>query len=185
MNKPNSFSHKNFFYCTAFFCFLTAIFVSESRAQKVQKPERVLVTTPFAGVFPIMMAKEKGFYRDDGLDADLILMRTDLTIKAVISGEAEFSTPFPTALERCKRVSDARGDGADAVSSPGATPDVSVRLILKKYGLIPGKDAKILSISGGSSLRLISKFRQQSSIHELLEERLWLTSALWKVITER
>jgi hypothetical protein len=31
---------------------------------------------------------------------------------------------------------------------------VSVRVILKKYGLIPDKDAKILSISGGSSLRL-------------------------------
>jgi ABC-type nitrate/sulfonate/bicarbonate transport system substrate-binding protein len=66
----------------------------------VQKPERVLITTPslVMSVFPIMMAKAKGFYRDDGLAADLIVMRTDLTIRAVISGEAEFSTPFPTAL---------------------------------------------------------------------------------------
>ena len=40
------------------------------------------------------------------------------------------------------------------MSSPGATPDVSVRLILKRYGIVSDSDTKILYISGGSGLRL-------------------------------
>jgi NitT/TauT family transport system substrate-binding protein len=51
-----------------------------------------------------------------------------------------------------KKIEDLKGKKL-AVSAPGATPDVSTRIILKKYGLVPDVDTTILFMSGGSTLR--------------------------------
>jgi len=128
--------------------------------------------------FPVMITKAKGYYRDEGLDVELVVMRPDLAIKAVVTGDVHFSTPFTNAVRAAmsgypmrmlmalmtgtdhslvvkpsiKRIEDLKGKKL-AVSAPGATPDVSTRIILKKFGLVPDVDTTILFMSGGSTLR--------------------------------
>ena len=71
-----------------------------------------------------------------------------------------------------------------AVSAPGALIDVATRLILRKYGLVPDVDTKILSLAGGTPLRFAaltsgkvdgvllslphSKMAVQAGFHELV-----------------
>ena len=160
--------------------FLIIVIATTSWAQKKDPPQKILIGTTGIqmAIFPVMIAKSEGYYRDEGLDVDLVVMRPDLTIKAVVTGDVSFSAPFTNAVRAAmsgypirilmalmtgtdhslvvkpsiQKVDDLKGKTL-AVSAPGATPDVSTRIILKKFGLIPDVDTKILFLSGGSTLR--------------------------------
>ena len=160
--------------------FLITVLTTAAWAQKKDPPQKVLVgnTSIQMAIFPVMIAKAEGYYRDEGLDVDLILMRPDLAIKSVVTGDVTFSAPFTNAVRAAmsgypirilmalmtgtdhslvvkpaiQKVDDLKGKTL-AVSAPGATPDVSTRIILKKFGLVPDVDTKILFLSGGSTLR--------------------------------
>jgi ABC-type nitrate/sulfonate/bicarbonate transport system substrate-binding protein len=149
-------------------------------AQRKDTAQKILVGTTGIqmAIFPVMIAKAEGFYRDEGLDLDLVVMRPDLAIKSVVTGDVTFSAPFTNAVRATmsgdpirilmalmtgtdhslvvkpsiQKVEDLKGKTL-AVSAPGATPDVSTRIILKKFGLVPDVDTKILFLSGGSTLR--------------------------------
>ncbi|MEX0805399.1 MAG: ABC transporter substrate-binding protein [Candidatus Binatia bacterium] len=159
---------------------LIMVIATTSWAQKKDPPQKILIGTTGIqmAIFPVMIAKSEGYYRDEGLDVDLVVMRPDLAIKAVVTGDVSFSAPFTNAVRAAMsgypiRILMALMTGTDhtlvvkpsiqkveglkgktlAVSAPGATPDVSTRAILKKFGLVPDVDTKILSLSGGSTLR--------------------------------
>jgi NitT/TauT family transport system substrate-binding protein len=161
--------------------FLVTVFTTATWAQqKKDPPQKILIGTTGIqmAIFPVMIAKAEGYYRDEGIDVDLIVMRPDLAIKSVVTGDVSFSAPFTNAVRAAMsgypiRILMALMTGTDhslvvrpsiqkmddlkgktlAVSAPGATPDVSTRIILKKYGLVPDVDTKILFLSGGSTLR--------------------------------
>ena len=163
------------------FCLVSVLlFTNIAWAQKGDPQQKILIGTTGIqmATFPVMITKARGFYRDEGLDVELVVMRPDLAIKAVVTGDVHFSTPFTNAIRAAmsgypmrmlmalmtgtdhslvvkpsiKRIEDLKGKKL-AVSAPGATPDVSTRIILKKYGLVPDIDTTILFMSGGSTLR--------------------------------
>ena len=175
-NLAKGISWKRVHYRLAFFVVVLCCF-SASRSWAQQK---ILIGTTGIqmATLPLMITNTKGYYRDEGLDVELVVMRPDLAIKAVVTGDVHFSTPFTNAIRAAmsgypmrmlmalmtgtdhslvvkssiKRIEELKGKKL-AVSAPGATPDVSTRIILKKYGLVPDVDTTIMFMSGGSTLR--------------------------------
>ena len=47
---------------------------------------------------PLFVAREKGFFREEGLDAQLILMKAEQTVQATIGGSIEFGSATGTAV---------------------------------------------------------------------------------------
>jgi ABC-type nitrate/sulfonate/bicarbonate transport system substrate-binding protein len=169
-----------FLFATLCVILFTVAVAGPAWGQRTDNPRKVLIGTTGIqmATFPVMITKSQGFYRDEGLEVDLVVMRPDLAIKAVVTGDVHFATPFTNAIRAAmsgypmrmlmalmtgtdhslvvkpsiKRVEDLKGKKL-AVSAPGATPDASTRIILKKYGLVPDVDTTILFMSGGSTLR--------------------------------
>ncbi len=137
---------------------------------------RILVSAPSKSLtwFPAALAKEKGFFRDEGLDVDFVVMNPRLALQAVISGDAAYTTalgstiraavrgvPLRVVLTICEKphfaliakpgvtnVEQLRGKIV-GISSFGASSDTMARAALLKYKLSPEKDVKILAVGGG------------------------------------
>ena len=137
---------------------------------------KILVSAPSKSLtwFPAALAKEKGFYRDEGLDVDFVVMNPRLALQAVISGDAAYTTalgstiraavrglPLRVVLTICEKphfaliakpgtttVEQLRGKIV-GISSFGASSDTMARAALAKYKLSPEKDVKILAVGGG------------------------------------
>ena len=61
------------------------------------KKARVAIPNTAIGPIPTFVAKELGYYRDEGFDTEIILMRAGVTIQAVISGGVDYTgTPGAT-----------------------------------------------------------------------------------------
>src|ERR1041385_4300369 len=137
---------------------------------------KILVSAPSKSLtwFPAALAKERGFYRDEGLDVDFVVMNPRLALQAVISGDATYTTalgstiraavrgvPLRVVLTICEKPHFAliakRGIASIeqlkgkivGISSFGASSDTMARAALLKYKLSPEKDVKILAVGGG------------------------------------
>jgi NitT/TauT family transport system substrate-binding protein len=141
--------------------------------------ERVVIATPSRGlsVFPALVSIRKGFYKDEGLEVDMVLMQPTIAVKALISGDANYllawgsavraavtgapikavvglaSRPLHVLIARpgIKTPTDLKGKivGVDAIAG---TVDYLSRVALRHFGLEPAKDAKLIVI-GGSGTR--------------------------------
>lgn len=142
-----------------------------------KKLERIIVVYPSPGtIFAVLeVTRRKGFFQEEGLDADLVVMRSSVAIPALMSGEIDYAYHAGSALRAAikgvpvkviifagqksvhvvvsrpdiKEFSDLRGK-TFAVSTPGASEDVITREILRLHGMEPGKDAKLLSVGDGT-----------------------------------
>jgi NitT/TauT family transport system substrate-binding protein len=139
------------------------------------KPEKSDVVVTYAqtsGAFtPIWLAYEAGLFKKYGLNAKLQLLTPQVSAQAVIAEEADFYTDGPdlinarlhggrvkyfggtmqqlvfqmwgakelTSIEQLK-------DKSVAASTPRAALDTATREALKRHGLIPDKDVKILYV---------------------------------------
>jgi len=61
-------------------------------------PLRIGIAARSATVMPLFVARERGFYREEGLDAQLILMKAEQTVQATIGGSIEFGSATGTAV---------------------------------------------------------------------------------------
>ena len=124
-------------------------------------------------------AQRYGFFRKQGLDAELIVMRPSTSLQTLVSGDLDFSTVLASAARasvsglplrivmslnaaqdlslvvrpEIRRVEDLKGKTL-AVSGVGELTDVGARIILKKYGLAPEADVKIRALFGNHPMRL-------------------------------
>ena len=157
---------------------IVAILVSRPFTASGAGPVRVGVPSPSASYFPLIVASKKGFYTQDALQPEFIMMRPSIIPAALTNGEIQYTTAIGTAAgailrgfpfkiviyfstrpmdslvvkPQIKSVSDLRGKivGVDA---PGASTHVLTTLILRKYHVDPEKDAKVLAI-GDEDVRL-------------------------------
>jgi ABC-type nitrate/sulfonate/bicarbonate transport system substrate-binding protein len=117
-----------------------------------------------------MIAKEKGYYREEDLDVNFVLMAAPLASRALIGGNAEFATVGGSAMTgilagaplrmlfssfaravfwlyskpEIRDVTDLRGKRI-GISAIGAGPDSMLRDLLKTHGLEGGRDVVILA----------------------------------------
>jgi NitT/TauT family transport system substrate-binding protein len=59
---------------------------------------RIAVPSRSATIMPFFVARERGFFRDEGFDAQIILMKAQQTVQALLGGSIEFGTAAGTAV---------------------------------------------------------------------------------------
>jgi len=124
---------------------------------------------------PFWVIKDAGYFKQEGLDADLIYISSSSTMgQAMLAGEVAISTAnsqavvdtglqggdlvamgaivnfvalYVIAAPEIKSVADLRGKPV-GVSRFGATTDFAIQMFLKKYGLEPVRDVPIIQIGG-------------------------------------
>jgi NitT/TauT family transport system substrate-binding protein len=142
---------------------------------------RIGSTTPSVTTLPSEIAVRKGFFKQEGLEPEMITIRgADLIIKALLSGQLDYATPvaslvagamrgFPIKLigiivkkttfvlvshPSVRSVQELKGKIL-GVGNFGAAADYSLRVALRSGGLDPKRDVTILQL-GGSVERLLS-----------------------------
>jgi NitT/TauT family transport system substrate-binding protein len=137
------------------------------------KPEKVDVTVTYvqpSGVFtPVYVAYEAGLFKKYGLNAKLQLVSPAVSAQAVVSGEADFYTEGSDLINARLQGAPVKYFGATlqqfvfemwgakeistiqqlrgkiyAATTPRGALDIASREGLKKNGLIPDKDVKIM-----------------------------------------
>ena len=124
-------------------------------------------------------AQTYGFFRSQGLFAELIVMRPSTSLQTLMSGDLDFSTALASGARasvsglplrivmtltvgqdfslvvrpEIRRIEDLKGKTL-AVSGVGEFTDVGARLVLKKYGLVPEVDVRLRALFGNHPLRL-------------------------------
>ena len=147
------------------------LIVISSSAQAEAATVRVAVPTLSMVVIAFTAAKEKGYYREEGLDVDLVVMRDTLGISALIGGNTEFASmsgagltailggmPLRFAFSSFNRpmfwlyakpefqdVKALKGKRI-GVTGLGSGPDNLLRETLKRNGLEGGRDVTILAL---------------------------------------
>jgi ABC-type nitrate/sulfonate/bicarbonate transport system substrate-binding protein len=124
---------------------------------------------------PYWLMKEGGFFKQEGLDVDLIYIPSSATVaQAMLAGEVAVSAAnsqvvadsglqggdlvsmgaiinvvafYVMAVPEIKRVEDLKGK-AVGVTRFGASTDFGLRMLLSKYGLTAGRDVPVLQIGG-------------------------------------
>lgn len=162
------------------FLFVGLLYHPAGFAAEKREKIRIGVSSKSLGFWDTWVAHEKGFFRKYGLDSEVITIRPNLAIVALLSGELDYSTVSGTVIRAAvkglpvrlftnglrssfhvlvaqpnyKSIADLKGKRI-AVSNIGATDEIVSRYMLQKGGLDPRKDVVILSI-GGSEIRLQS-----------------------------
>ena len=146
-----------------------------------QELKRIRIGIPNRGVpnLGLLAAQTYGFFRAQGLYAELIVMRPSVSLQTLIAGEMDYSTALASSARasvsglplrivmsltvgqdfslvvrpEIRRMEDLRGKTL-ATSGVGEFTDVGARMVLKKYGLVPEVDVKLRALFGNHPLRL-------------------------------
>ena len=141
-------------------------------------PYRIGVPSPSVSYLPLIVAWKMGFFAQEGVQAEFIVMKPSIIPPAMVNGEIDFTTatgtaigaalrgfPFKTVIFFSSKLMDSlitrpeirtfaelRGK-IIGIDTPGATTDVITRLLLEKNHLDPSRDLKILA-TGHEGIRL-------------------------------
>jgi ABC-type nitrate/sulfonate/bicarbonate transport system substrate-binding protein len=160
--------------CTAFWVVILWVFCAAVLpAQEKSAPDKVRVavaTSSLAFLVPFV-AKDRGLYLKHGSEVEIIQMRPNVAMAALISGDIDYveligsiirgaakglpvraistgiKAPFFSfvAQHKYKTMKDLKG-AVIGMTSIGGTNHVSTRLTLRQFGLDPEKDVKLLAI---------------------------------------
>ena len=148
--------------------------IAPAEARKINVGVPVLDVTQSA----LYVARDRGYYKKEGLDVELILMRGGVANQALIAGNVEFTTVPTAGLQAALqgaplkvvlstfhkpmfwlysrpeiRAAKDLMQKKVAVSSLGAAGDSALREWIKKYGMDENRDVAILAI-GTTATRL-------------------------------
>ena len=88
-------------------------FAAGSDARAAEKPAkltpvRIAVVSRGTLDLPCWVAWERGFFRDEGIDAEIILFKASLTVQAMLGGSVDFGSATGTALSAAVNGADVR-----------------------------------------------------------------------------
>ncbi|HEY7163787.1 MAG TPA: ABC transporter substrate-binding protein [Candidatus Binatia bacterium] len=135
------------------------------------EPVRISVTNQNISFLPAAVALKRGFFRDEGLDLEIIRMNTPNTITALATGDIGYTLLFgsvvraairgmpmrvtaslldsPThalvARSELESVKDLRGKTI-GIGNFGGTDEVVARMLCKHFGLDPERDLKMIAL---------------------------------------
>ena len=139
---------------------------------------RVAVSNPNMPNLTVAMAQKNGLFKDETLEAEIIRMNPNVAITALATGDVDYCQLFGAvvggaiaglpvrivagyldnwpmtliAQPEYKSIKDLKGKTL-GISSFGATPDVAARMMLKRAGVDPEKEIKVLAL-GSDAARL-------------------------------
>ena len=126
--------------------------------------------------FPVHLARERGFYAAEGLEVDYVIMKPQIAMQALIAGDVGYTTALGSTIRAAFRnvplrvvmtiadkplfaliarpgissVEELKGKLL-GISSFGASSDTYARALLRRHGLVPNQDVKIIALGGGTS----------------------------------
>jgi len=150
---------------------LLATVASFSSASPAADKVRISISTLDMSFLTGAVALKRGFFKEEGLEAELIRMNANISITALATGDIDYTMLFgsvvrgamrglpikvvasfldsPTqaliARPEFKSIKDLKGKTL-GVSSFGATADVAARMLLQKSGIDPEKEMKIIAL---------------------------------------
>ena len=166
---------------TSIFFVLLSSLPNVARCQDNAGLKRIRIGMPNRGATTLGLsaAQTYGFFRAQGLFAELIVMRPSISLQTLMSGDLDYSTARASGARasvgglplrivmtltvgqdfslvvrpEIRRMEDLKGKTL-AVSGVGEFTDVGARIVLKKYGLVPEVDVKLRALFGHHPLRL-------------------------------
>ena len=151
---------------------LVALAVAIPLQANVLAAERIRIGYPDfnSSTFTMPLAQIRGFFQEEGLEAELVRIRSAVAIPALTSGEIDYHTVvspalaaalrgIPVKLVACftpglttviigrpefKTIQDLKGKTI-GLNSIGGGLESTVRMMLKHYGLDPDRDVKFLA----------------------------------------
>jgi NitT/TauT family transport system substrate-binding protein len=158
--------------------FLLSIF-STAQAQPAAKKVRMGISTTSIIFLPLYTAVQKGFFKDEGIDLELIVMSATLASTAVLTGDVDYNgavtgvigaavqgrplkvliftvdrpLSFLMAKKEIRGGPDLKGKRV-AGSSPGGSATLLAKLAMKHFGLDADRDVSIIPMGGGDASRL-------------------------------
>ena len=149
------------------------LFTFSSPAFSQLKKTRFSVAAPSIAEMPFRIAQTKGFYREEGLDVEVIFIRGAVGMQALLGGSVDFSSASGStiaaavrgipvklvfiasakpqfdmvALKDIRSIAELKGKYV-GISSRGGAVDLLTQLMLQKNGLVPNKDVTSLVIGG-------------------------------------
>jgi ABC-type nitrate/sulfonate/bicarbonate transport system substrate-binding protein len=143
---------------------------------------RVAIPTLDIVTLPLKMAQAKGFYRNEGLEVEMVLVAGALGVKAVLGNSVDFTTASGSILAAAIRgvpvklvliiaakptfdlVAEPKVESFPqlkgklvGISTRGGTFEHVTRLILERNGLNPDKDITLLALGRQDDLHLAFK----------------------------
>jgi NitT/TauT family transport system substrate-binding protein len=165
-------------HCTALALLLSLVcFAPDARAQALKKV-RMGSSSANVSFLAIYTALNRGFFRDEGIDLEIIFMPANLASTAVLNGDLDYngavtgtigaavvgqpmkvllftvSKPllFLMSKKEIKEPQQLRGKKV-AGSSPGGSATLLATQALKHFGLEPGRDVSVLPMAGNAASR--------------------------------
>lgn len=134
---------------------------------------RVAYPSLNTSVFSLIIAQKEGYFKEEGLNVELLSIRGEIAIRTTLSGDVDFFTNAGSALAagvrgvpvrlisvfqdkpgwdliaspEIKSVAQLRGKNI-AVMSPEGSLAVVAREILRKNGIDPAKDVNLVTMGG-------------------------------------
>jgi NitT/TauT family transport system substrate-binding protein len=132
---------------------------------------RVGVTNPNLSFLPSRVAVKRGFFKEEGIEAEVIRMRVPVMITAISTGDLDYTMVFGSVVRAATRglpvrvvasllegsthalvsqpelksVKELKGKSL-GIESHGSTADVAGRMMLKHFGVDPDKEIKFLAL---------------------------------------
>lgn len=164
-------------------CAALAFFSWLAAALPAAALENVRVAYPSAtsaAVLSLKIAQKEGYYREEGLNVELLSIRGEIAIRTALAGEIDFFTNIGSALAAAvrsvpvkivavlqdrpswdliaqphiKSIAQLRG-ATIGVMSPEGSLAVVTREILQRHGIDPAKDANLI-VMGGDDVRFMA-----------------------------
>ena len=160
--------------------FLTVLFhvLPSSHAQTALKKIRMGSSSTNVSFLALYTALNRGFFKDEGIDLEIVFMPANLASTAVLNGDLDYNGAvtgtigaavrgqpmkvllftvakpllFLVSKKEIKEVKQLKGKKI-AGSSPGGSATLLANLALKQIGLEPGKDVSVLQMSGTAASR--------------------------------
>jgi NitT/TauT family transport system substrate-binding protein len=158
--------------------FVAILVLVPTRFSLAQGAKRMIfaLSTKDSSTVPILVASHLGYFRDEGIDANLVLMRSDIGVKGLITGDVDFAAsissvvkatavgiPVKTVLNffngsffylvtrpTTTSIEQLRGK-VIGVSRYGSAADFDARATFRHFGMEPNKDVKILAAGSPAS----------------------------------
>ncbi len=137
---------------------------------------KIASTGPAVSTLPLEIATRKGFFRDEGLEALTITMRTNITVNALLSRNVDYATPSTSVIKAAtgglpvkmiavlqgrpdyflitrkeiRSNKDLKGKRV-AIGSFGAPADLALRAVVTEEGLDFDRDIVRLQMLGNSA----------------------------------
>ncbi len=159
---------------------IVVIFFGVMLAAKLYAADKVRIGVSNYNIsnLTVGVAQTRGFFKQEGVDAEIIRMNPNVATMALVSADVDYSTLIGStivanlkgarvkmiacSLDRTplslvsradiKTVKDVKGKTI-GVGSYGSTPDIIARMVVKHYGIDPDTEIKLLAL-GSDGARL-------------------------------